>query len=900
MTFYFQDIKRRMIQTLLILLTLLGLLHAQTFNARTTIEAGDGSGNNTIIYSTIGSDLDGDGFGEVIVLYDNNSTGEEVRVYEASADNTYGSSAVWSDVITTSTNSNDYTQRGLTYGDTDNDGNDEIILAFGSGSNTNYLTIYETTKGTALSGSNPSTTPTKEITLDCDGSVTSVTIANLDGDSYDEIIVGCDDANEGLEIIESNGSDWATVVTYDFNDGINHFSEPADLDGDGTLEIAAIDEDGSVGVFSFNGTSITSETVSNNNPSGTITDRNNHMISVFNLDNIGLPEIIVAQQDASSSTELFIYVSTSANNYDRSSSSDLHGGLEMQAMAVADFDGDGNGEIYYATDGSNDNHLYHLEYSGSGGSFNTSDFATASEQIANVGSGSDITSISFGKTQSGTSTDKDGIMDMVITTRNNSSDEEIFLFESDNYVGATLDGSENHFRFLSSPGTVAYTDLLAELWTQGATGSDVGSSGNSNVWTLSNQSWSAVTDLTANTTLGSGILVWVYEDVDFDGDTDLPISIRNSSFNTSDVTTYSVDNGEWGFYGNPFPYSVDYDLVSNGSNFASTVYVWDSKSGVYINWNGTTGSVKNGTILPYQGFFAQATSNSATLTFDADADYGDCGPSEIFRSTRDLNQTGSIKLILNNENYSCVNYLSFRNDEVSIDSDHGDAFKLMPLIAGSHMVSLTHNGEYSLDINNLPFEYEGTMSVPLDVMSLTVEDNNYVTGSQAVSMSWNLDDLPEHIELTLVDNLTGETVYLGQEMSHSFTTEPKGSFSATYDDAVATYPLVGDARFNLLLSYGVLDNSPVKVIPKHYNLSPVYPNPFNPSAAVRFDVPEVSRVHLQVYDVKGALVETLLNGMMTPGQHQYTWNPQGLSTGTYFLRLTAANQAFTQKDTYVK
>ena len=69
-------------------------------------------------------------------------------------------------------------------------------------------------------------------------------------------------------------------------------------------------------------------------------------------------------------------------------------------------------------------------------------------------------------------------------------------------------------------------------------------------------------------------------------------------------------------------------------------------------------------------------------------------------------------------------------------------------------------------------------------MSLTLEDNNYVTGTSEVSMSWNLDNLPDHIDLTLVDNLTGEMVYLNNEMSHSFTTEPKGSFSATYEEAV--------------------------------------------------------------------------------------------------------------------
>ena len=244
-------------------------------------------------------------------------------------------------------------------------------------------------------------------------------------------------------------------------------------------------------------------------------------------------------------------------------------------------------------------------------------------------------------------------------------------------------------------------------------------------------------------------------------------------------------------------------------------------------------------------------------------------------------------------------WFSFREDGEAGPDDR-DANRLMPLMASSRLVSLTHNGENSLDINNVPFEYEGTLSIPLDVMSLTLEDNNYVSGTSEVSMSWNLDNLPDHIDLTLVDNLTGEMVYLNNEMSHTFTTEPKGSFSATYEDAVEIYPLIGDARFSVQVSYGVLDNAPVKVIPKDYAISPVYPNPFNPSATVRFDVPEVSKVELQVYDVTGKLVEILLDDKMTAGQHQYTWQPQELATGTYFLRLITANQTFTQKVTYVK
>jgi flagellar hook assembly protein FlgD len=59
-------------------------------------------------------------------------------------------------------------------------------------------------------------------------------------------------------------------------------------------------------------------------------------------------------------------------------------------------------------------------------------------------------------------------------------------------------------------------------------------------------------------------------------------------------------------------------------------------------------------------------------------------------------------------------------------------------------------------------------------------------------------------------------------------------------------------------------------------------------------------VALNVYDVKGALVETLLQENMKPGKHHYNWEPQVLSSGVYFMKLTTANKSFTQKVTYIK
>ena len=190
--------------------------------------------------------------------------------------------------------------------------------------------------------------------------------------------------------------------------------------------------------------------------------------------------------------------------------------------------------------------------------------------------------------------------------------------------------------------------------------------------------------------------------------------------------------------------------------------------------------------------------------------------------------------------------------------------------------------------------------LPIDVMLLTLDETNYVTEAGEVTLSWNLDQLPDHISMTLTDNITGSETYLDYESEYGFTTEPKGSFSANYDGPIGTYPVVGEPRFTLNVTYGALGQNDDATLPSDFSLHPVYPNPFNPSATVSFDIPDVSPVALNVYDVKGALVETLLQENMKPGKHHYNWEPQGLSSGVYFMKLTTAKQTFTQKVTYIK
>ncbi len=93
--------------------------------------------------------------------------------------------------------------------------------------------------------------------------------------------------------------------------------------------------------------------------------------------------------------------------------------------------------------------------------------------------------------------------------------------------------------------------------------------------------------------------------------------------------------------------------------------------------------------------------------------------------------------------------------------------------------------------------------------------------------------------------------------------------------------------------------------PKQFALRPNYPNPFNPSTTIAYDVAKRSHVALRVYDVSGALVRTLLDEDVDAGSHVVQWNgrnDQGnpASSGVYFYRLTAPGFSDVRKMTLVK
>jgi hypothetical protein len=84
-------------------------------------------------------------------------------------------------------------------------------------------------------------------------------------------------------------------------------------------------------------------------------------------------------------------------------------------------------------------------------------------------------------------------------------------------------------------------------------------------------------------------------------------------------------------------------------------------------------------------------------------------------------------------------------------------------------------------------------------------------------------------------------------------------------------------------SFGAVDDSPL--LPSTITLEQNYPNPFNPSTTIQYSLLSSGLVTLELFDILGRKIITLLNSKQSSGSHQVHWDANGIPSGTYFYRL---------------
>ncbi|MDP6261486.1 MAG: VCBS repeat-containing protein, partial [Candidatus Marinimicrobia bacterium] len=608
--------------------------------------------------------------------------------------------------------------------DMDGDGDMDVV---GAAYNGHDISWWE---NTSITPSLPTITTEYSVDGSFNGAI-SVYATDMDGDGDVDILGAAKDGND-ISWFENDGtpnnSSWTEyLVDGSFNGARSVYA--TDMDGDGDVDIlgAAADAD-DIAWWINDGdpkqNSWTKYKIDNNFDGA-------YSVYATDMDGDGDIDVLGAAQVGDDIS--WWENDGTPNNADWTEYTVDGSFNEARSVYATDMDRDGDVDILGAATTDDD-----ISWWENDGTPNNSDWTEHSIDASFNGAGSVYA----------TDMDGDGDMDVVGAAKD---DNNISWWE--NKV-AVVSGNAG-FRMLSSPvaGTI-YDELLAPFWIQGMTNGDT-ESGTANVWTYNagTSAWASLSNLTTDSyTAGAGILIYVFTDVDGDGDDDIAggvnVGIVNGTENSATVSI-STTASAWNLLGNPFVSTIDADqLFSDNSNYTSTVYVYDDANSQYNTWNGSAGDLSNGLIAPYQGFWILSGSSGTTFQFTSS-----CKSSSIGTFYKTMNDSsGSVAFQLSSGSYNSTVYLSFNIDALE-GIDNADAYKLLPMSPSERVVGISYAEGNGLDISNLPYSHDGSISIPLDVMYLTLDDDyNFVTNENDVTMTWDISSLPGHVSLTLTDN----------------------------------------------------------------------------------------------------------------------------------------------------
>jgi hypothetical protein len=136
---------------------------------------------------------------------------------------------------------------------------------------------------------------------------------------------------------------------------------------------------------------------------------------------------------------------------------------------------------------------------------------------------------------------------------------------------------------------------------------------------------------------------------------------------------------------------------------------------------------------------------------------------------------------------------------------------------------------------------------------------------------------------TILHTINGGTNWISQ-----LSTVPNDLNSIHFIDSKTGYAVGKFGTIVKTIYGGVTSISSIsQILPGEFNLYQNFPNPFNPTTIIKFDVNKTSNINLSIYDVTGKLISTLVNEKLDAGTYEYTWNAERFSSGLYFLRMHA-------------
>jgi len=354
----------------------------------------------------------------------------------------------------------------------------------------------------------------------------------------------------------------------------------------------------------------------------------------------------------------------------------------------------------------------------------------------------------------------------------------------------------------------------------------------------------------------------------------------------------------WNLVGNPFVSSLDVSGIAGwatGGTLASAVgQVWDptissyrltttlgstlaSWQGVMIENNTATGLTIPRSARDDGGIFQGLTTESRMLGFELESTDAGTGAPLFDRA-----------IVL------------YFHPDATAEWDLWDASKLTPLSASYAVLAFEgmRDGEAVLKAQeSRPLSPEAPFDVTLDFDAVG-------TGT-SFTLRWpELVNVPETWTFSLQDLVTGQTVDLSTETSYTFTATPAapGDAPARAADAppVVASHAGGSARFVLHVTPGVATTTGPGAMPTVFALAPPAPNPATGAALLRYDVPAAADVAIEVFDLLGRRVSTLVDAHVVAGRHTAHLDAGALAAGVYVVRMRSGDFVAARRVTVVR
>lgn len=186
--------------------------------------------------------------------------------------------------------------------------------------------------------------------------------------------------------------------------------------------------------------------------------------------------------------------------------------------------------------------------------------------------------------------------------------------------------------------------------------------------------------------------------------------------------------------------------------------------------------------------------------------------------------------------------------------------------------------------------------LPVELTSFTASTNNNI-----VNLNWQtateVNNYGFDIERTVVETHSDASLQwekIGFVKGSGNSNSPK-SYNFTDKNLTSTKFKYRLKQIDIDGKFEYSNEVEVEIIPAAYSLSQNYPNPFNPITSIKFELPQASKVTLNVYNILGEQVVNLINENLEAGFHSVPFNASELPSGTYIYRLQADKFVQTKK-----